>query len=418
IEDARRRVVVHGRHDHARAGAAPLAHEGEDLVRGVQLAVDQHRVGARAVVGLGALQRLGEAPAGDEGLDARDDAEVRVRLRVLGGADLARELLDPRERLCLAADEGVRLREELVLDAHRRDAAALELAHEPAHVVEVPVARVGVEQQRHARRVGHELDRLEHLRPARLVVVAQPHRGGDREPAAPESLEAGLLGDPRRETAVGLHQELDLRRAQELLESGGLLHASLERRSAGPGSRSSSSAAPAAPPAKDSIVSTIRSPISRCESWVLAPLWGVSTTCSSPASGETCPSPSRSCTSRPARARWPVASAWWSARSSTTPPRARFTRKAPRFMRASAAASIRLRVESWSGTWRLTKSERRSTSSSVVRRMPSAASRSNSLRPPFSVQPSTRMSHATPSWPTFEPMLPAPTTPSVLLWSR
>ena len=84
-------------------------------------------------------------------------------------------------------DEAVGLREELVLDAHAGDAALLELAHEAAHVVEVAVAGVAVEQDRERRRVGHELEHLEHLRPARLVVVAHAERRRDREAAAPRS---------------------------------------------------------------------------------------------------------------------------------------------------------------------------------------------------------------------------------------
>src|SRR5437667_13246 len=128
--------------------AAPFVEEREDL-RGTRLAaVDEDRVGAGAMVGLRALDRLREAPARDERLHARDEDEVGVRLAVLARLDLAAELLDVGQRLQLGAQERVRLREELVLDGDAGHADLLELAHEPAHVVEVAVARVAVEQER------------------------------------------------------------------------------------------------------------------------------------------------------------------------------------------------------------------------------------------------------------------------------
>src|SRR5207249_1399434 len=191
--------------------AAPFVEEREDL-RGTRLAaVDEDRVGAGAMVGLRALDRLREAPARDERLHARDEDEVGVRLAVLARLDLAAELLDVGQRLQLGAQERVRLREELVLDGDAGHADLLELAHEPAHVVEVAVARVAVEQERDRGGFGHERDVVHHLRPGQLVVVAHAEGGRDREPAAPDSLEAGLLDDARREPAVRLHQEGDLR---------------------------------------------------------------------------------------------------------------------------------------------------------------------------------------------------------------
>jgi len=89
--------------------------------------VDQHRVRAGLVVGARAAQRLGEAPARDEGLDAGDDAEIIVGPRIPGGLDLAAELVDVGERLPAAFDEAVGLGEQLVFQADGRDAALPEL---------------------------------------------------------------------------------------------------------------------------------------------------------------------------------------------------------------------------------------------------------------------------------------------------
>jgi hypothetical protein len=52
-----------------------------------------------APLGLGALERLGKTPAGDQRFDTSDQDEVRVALAVLTGFDLAAELTDVGERL-------------------------------------------------------------------------------------------------------------------------------------------------------------------------------------------------------------------------------------------------------------------------------------------------------------------------------
>ncbi len=73
-----------------------------------------------------AAESLGKIPASNEGLNAGDDAKVRVTLRVLASLDLEGELLDISERLVGAAvQQGVGLGEELVLDAAASDAARL-----------------------------------------------------------------------------------------------------------------------------------------------------------------------------------------------------------------------------------------------------------------------------------------------------
>ena len=182
--------------------------------------MDQDGVGAGAMVGLGALDRLGQAPAGDQRLDARDEHEVRVGLAVLARLDLAAEFVDVGERLQLGAQEGVRLGELLVLDGDARDTDLLELAHQPTHVVEVAVAGVAVEQQRNRRPFRHEGDVVDDLRPGQLVVVAHAERRRDREAAAPDALETRLLDDARREAAVRLHQEGDLGPGDQPLEHG------------------------------------------------------------------------------------------------------------------------------------------------------------------------------------------------------
>ena len=80
--------------------------------------------------------------------------------------------------------------------------------------------------------------------------------------------------------------------------------------------------------------------------------------------GFTVGSPSK--TSSPAAWREPDSSASARASSSTTGPRAVLISTAVGFMRASSAAPMRWRVDAVSGTWRLTMSDRSSSSSSVA----------------------------------------------------
>ena len=182
----------------------------------------EDRVGPGEAVGLGAAHGLLEAPARDEGLDAGDDHEIVVALGVFARLDLARELVDGREGLARTTDERVGLGEDLVLDADPGHPAGLQLADHPLHGVEVAVARVAVEQDRDLRGVGHELHDLEHLGPARLVVVAHAEGRGDGETAAPDSLEACLLGHLGAEAVVGLHEKGQLGALDHSLELRGL----------------------------------------------------------------------------------------------------------------------------------------------------------------------------------------------------
>src|SRR6266481_2319195 len=81
-------------------------------------------------------------------------------------------------------------------------------------------ARVAVEEERDRGRLGHERHVVHHLRPGQLVVVAHAEGRRDRQPAAPDALEPGLLDDACGEPAVRFHQEGDLRARDEPLERG------------------------------------------------------------------------------------------------------------------------------------------------------------------------------------------------------
>src|SRR6185437_15550955 len=147
-----------------------------------------------------------------------------VGLRILAGFDLAEELVHIGKWLRFTVDEAVGLGELLVFDADAGDAALLELAHEAAHVVEVAVAGVAVEQDRQVAGVGHEFERVDHLRPAGLVIVAHAELCGNRETRAPDRFEAGFADDSRGQPVMGLHHEFELAADEHLAQAGATGH--------------------------------------------------------------------------------------------------------------------------------------------------------------------------------------------------
>ena len=207
--------VVFGRHDHDWAAVVPCLSEGENFVGGGFLGMDQNRVRPGGAIGLGALERLLQPPAGDQRLDPGDDAEIVVHLAVLAGLDLAAEFVDGGERLALA-DERVGLGKKLVLDADAGDPALAQFPHRAAHVVEIAPAGIAVDQDRDRAGVGHELQDFQDLRPGRFVAVAHAKRRRHGKARGPDALEAGFLDDLGRHPVVGFHQEFQLGRGDQL----------------------------------------------------------------------------------------------------------------------------------------------------------------------------------------------------------
>ncbi len=204
-----RRAVVLGRHDDERPAARPLTRELQNFVGTRELAVNQDRVCAGTAIGFRATQRLVHAPACDQRFHARHNRKILVRLRVLAGLDLAAEFVHIGKRLRFAVNEAIRFRELLVLDTYAGNAALFELAHEAAHVVEVAVAGIAVQQNRQIACVGHEFEVVDHLRPACFVVVAHAELRGNREARAPDRLEAGFAHDAGGQAVMGLHHEFE-----------------------------------------------------------------------------------------------------------------------------------------------------------------------------------------------------------------
>ncbi len=151
-----------------------------------------------------------------------------------------------------------------------------------------------------------------------------------------------------------------------------------------------------------------------CASAVEAPRCGVATTCSNANSGE---SSTGSCsnTSSAAPASLPSSSAFASACSSTIPPRAVFTIRAPSFMSASSRSPISPSVSGVLGRWIVRTSDCTSSASSVgISSTPISFARS---RGTYGSNAITRIPNAAHRLATSPPTRPRPTTPSVLPWS-
>ena len=128
------------------------------------------------------------------------------------------------QRLGLAANKRICFGKQFVLDANTANVTLFQFFHQAAHVVEVPVACVAVEENREVAGVRHELAGLQDLRPAGFVVVAHAQGGADREAAPPDPIEAGLLDDLRGEAVVCLHEEFKPVGFEEPAEFRGVTH--------------------------------------------------------------------------------------------------------------------------------------------------------------------------------------------------
>ncbi len=153
-------------------------------------------------------------------------------------------------------------------------------------------------------------------------------------------------------------------------------------------------------------------PISPCASWVEPPTWGVRITLSSPRSADSNGSPcalgSTGNTSRAAPAMWPERMFSRSARSSTTMPREALMNIERGFIRANCSAPNRPAFPGRPSTCRVTTSaSSRSWSRLATARALPWASRSAVSKK------ITRKPSASATLPSWVPMLPYPTMPSV-----
>ncbi len=152
-------------------------------------------------------------------------------------------------------------------------------------------------------------------------------------------------------------------------------------------------------------------PALSCASRVDAPRCGVTTTRSDPKIGLSVVG-STANTSSAAPPSWPPSSAFASASSSTMPPRAVFTRRAPGFISDSSCSPIRPSVSLVRGRWIVTKSAWTSSASSVgITSTPISFARSDETYGSYAI---TRMPNAAARCATSPPTRPSPITPIVL----
>ena len=125
--------------------------------------VDEYGIGAGLAVCLGTLDRLVQSGAYDESLRPGDDHELRIAYPSPAGFDLAAELRY-RSQLVRILYEGIRLREDLILQAHSGGTDPLRTCGEAACRIEVAVAGIPVDEDGQAARrlhqAGHDLQDL------------------------------------------------------------------------------------------------------------------------------------------------------------------------------------------------------------------------------------------------------------------
>src|SRR5258708_3587053 len=280
IEDLGRCLVVGGRDDDYGTALFPLTHKCQYLVGRRELAVDEDGVGSRGAVSMGPIQGFVQAQAEDESFNSGDDTEVAILLRILGGLDLAGKFLSIGEELMFLIEERIGLGKHLVLDAHGRDIALLELVHQAAHIVEVSVSSVSIQEDRNAAGIAHQFHDLQHLGPTGFIAVAHSHGGGQSKTTGPNPLEARFFDQLRSQAVMGFHQKLQLPGMQKSLELSSLFgHIRTMSPESAPGVTRMSASRRAAVidccsdcGSNASTISTTRTPICCCVSTVDAPI--------------------------------------------------------------------------------------------------------------------------------------------------
>src|SRR4029077_9098096 len=221
-EDLGGRLIVGGWDDDYGTVLFPLTHKCQYLVGRRELAVDEDAVCSRGAVSMGSIQGFVQAQAEDESFNSGDDAEIAILLRIFCRPDLTGKFLGIGKELVFLIEERIRLGKYLVLDAHGRDIALLELAHQAAHIVEVSISSVSIQEDRNTAGIAHQFDDLQHLGPTGFIAIAHSHGRGQSKTAGPDPFEARFFDQPRSQAVMGFHQKLQLPGMQKSLELSGL----------------------------------------------------------------------------------------------------------------------------------------------------------------------------------------------------
>ena len=185
---------------------------GRIHLRGRRQRLDEQRVDAARQVGLGAIERGLEAFDGHR-VGARQDQRVGTGSCIERGTQLATHLGGRHQRL--AVEVAATLREALVFELHHRGAGALEAAHGALHIQRIAEAGVGVDDHRQLDAVSDSREGVLHLAVGRQAHVRTTEpRVRDQCARQVQRLEAGLLGDQRRQRVVGARCEQHARLGQ------------------------------------------------------------------------------------------------------------------------------------------------------------------------------------------------------------
>jgi hypothetical protein len=183
------------------------------------------------MVRVGPAKHLFDPPPRDETFEAGHKAEIRIALGIFYRFDLTAELIDISQWLSLTVDEGIRFREQLILNTDRRDATLLELFHQSPDVVEISEPGVAIEQNGDGRSVRHEFHDFQHLRPTGFIIVANAQRRRNGQATGPNAVKSSFFDNPRAQAVVRLHQEFQFWRMEEPFKPTRFLHKPLLNKS-------------------------------------------------------------------------------------------------------------------------------------------------------------------------------------------
>ena len=139
---------------------------------------------------------------------------VIIGLGILACLDFSAECLNIFEWLRFALDKAVGLRKQLVLNTNTGHPDLAQFTNQAAHIIEIPVTGITIQQDRNACDIGHELQLLHHLGPGKFIVIPYRMLRRKGQAGAPDTLEPSFFHDSSRKAIMRFEDKFRLTGAQ------------------------------------------------------------------------------------------------------------------------------------------------------------------------------------------------------------
>ena len=209
-------TVIGGWHDDDRRTPGPFTSEFQDFIGSGMLAVNQNSVCSCLMIGLRTLQCFTHTPAGNQCFNTCDNTEIRIILAVLSGLDLAAEFIHVSKWLTFTINKTIELGELFIFNADPGDTTLFEFFNEPAHVVEIAITGIAIQQDRNTCDIRHKLQHVYNLGPAGFIAVTYTELRRNGQAAGPYAFKTCFFHQACGNPVMGFHNEFQFWRSQQL----------------------------------------------------------------------------------------------------------------------------------------------------------------------------------------------------------